>query len=101
MLITVLAIGLGTRAVSEAVTILSGPSFTKAPMAPLAGRLRLATDVPSRVSVSVSDGVENRERNFYDYGTTHFVSLFGFKPGRETKVCNSYFDSKRPFIVDR
>ena len=42
----------------HALGILSGPSFTRAVNAPLAGQLQLATDEDTRVSVSVNDGVE-------------------------------------------
>jgi hypothetical protein len=86
MLEAVLAIGLGTAATAEGLTILSGPSFAAAASAPLAGTLELTTDVPSRVSVSVSDGMGSWERDFYDYGTNHSVPLFGFKPGRTNHV---------------
>jgi hypothetical protein len=53
---------------TQAVTILSGPTFTPAANAPLAGVLRLTTDVASRVSVLVSDGTNLWERDFYDFG---------------------------------
>jgi len=95
MLMAVLALGLGTAATAEAVTILSDPSFTAATAAPLAGTLQLTTDVPSRVSVSVSDGVGSWERDFYDYGTNHCVPLFGFKPGRTNNITVTVWDRFR------
>ena len=81
--------------ISEAVIISSGPSFTKATNAPLAGVLQLTTDVPSRVGVSVSDGTETWERNFYDFSTTQSVPLFGFKPGRTNKITVTVYDRLR------
>jgi len=67
---------------SSALTILSGPSFTKVITSPLAGTLTLTTDVASRVRVSVTDGTETWARDFFDYDTIHSVPLFGFKPAR-------------------
>ena len=94
MFMTALAIGLCT-ATAQAVTILSGPSFTPAAAAPLAGTLQLTTDLPSRVSVSVNDGNGTWERDFYDYGTDHSVPLFGFKPGLTNNLTVTVWDRFR------
>jgi arylsulfate sulfotransferase len=80
---------------SQAVAILSGPSFTKATNAPLAGILQLNTDEDTRVSVSVDDGTDVWERAFYDYGTTHSVPLLGFKPGRTNEITVTVYDRHR------
>lgn len=77
---------------SPAVIMFSGPAFTPATNAPLAGRLSLATDVDSRVSVSVSDGVGSWTRNFHDFSRTHSIPLAGFKPDRTNKVMVTVFD---------
>jgi hypothetical protein len=69
-----------------ALTITAGPSFAPATNAPLAGTLTLATDIPARVIVSVSDGTNTWERNFYDYRTAHSFPLLGFKPGRTNQI---------------
>ena len=45
-----------------------------------------ATDHPSRVSVSVSDGTNTWERRFYEYSTTHSFPLLGFKPNRTNEI---------------
>jgi hypothetical protein len=66
----------------QAVIILSDPSFSKAPNAPLAGTLQFSTDVPTRLTVSVTDGTETWKRDFFDYSAAHSLPLFGFKPGR-------------------
>jgi len=95
ILIAALAIELGTAATAKAVTILSGPSFTEATNAPLAGTLQLTTDVPSRVSVSVNDAVETWERDFFDYGTNHSVPLYGFKPGLTNEITVTVWDRFR------
>ena len=91
----------------EAVTILSGPTFTKAANAPLAGSLQLMTDVPARVSVSVNDGVGVWSRDFIDYGTNQTLTLLGFKPGRTNQITvtvrdryrNTYTAAPIPFIT--
>ena len=80
---------------SLGVAILSGPSFTKATNAPLAGVLTLTTDVSSRVSVSVNDGTQTWERSFYDYGLTHSTPLLGFKPNRTNKITVLVYDRYR------
>jgi hypothetical protein len=80
---------------SDAVTILSGPSFTPATNAPLAGVLSLTTAVNTRVSVLVSDGTDIWERDFYDYATTHSVSLLGFKPNRTNQILVTAYDKDR------
>ena len=80
---------------SHAVTILSGPSFTPATNAPLAGLLQLTTDVDSRISVLVSDGTGIWERDFYDYATTHSVPLLGFKPDQTNQILVTVYDKDR------
>jgi arylsulfate sulfotransferase len=80
---------------AHAVAILSGPSFTPATNAPLAGLLELTTDEDSRVSVSLDDGTATWERRFYDYGTTHSVPLLGFKPGRTNVITVTVQDKFR------
>jgi arylsulfate sulfotransferase len=71
---------------ASAVTILSGPTFTKSTNAPLAGTLRLSTDVPSRVSVFINDGGESWGRDFHTYGTNLAVPLYGFKAARSNAI---------------
>jgi arylsulfate sulfotransferase len=80
---------------SHAVTILQAPSFSKSTNAPLAGVLQLATDVDTRVSVSVNDGSNVWERQFYDFATTHSVPLLGFKPARTNAITVTVTDRHR------
>ena len=86
---------LGVSFCSYAVTILSGPLFTKATNAPLAGVLQLTTDQDTRISVSVNDGTDVWERQFYDYATAHSVPLLGFKPGRTNEITITAYDRQR------
>jgi hypothetical protein len=90
-----LAAALTTCPLSQAVTIVSGPSFTPATNAPLAGLLQLTTDVNSRVSVLVSDGTDVWERDFYDFTTTHSVPLLGFKPDTTNEILVTVYDKYR------
>src|ERR1017187_2428645 len=71
---------------SQAVNILSGPTFTPAANAPLAGVLQLTTDMPARVSVLVSDGTDVWEKDFYDFATNNSVPLYRFEPGRTNLI---------------
>jgi hypothetical protein len=80
---------------SDAVTILSGPTFTPAANAPLAGVLQLTSDVDTRVSVLVSDGTNLWERDFYDFATNHSVTLLGFEPGRTNLIQVTVYDKYR------
>lgn len=77
---------------SRALTFVSAPVFTPATNAPLAGILRLATDVPSRVTVSVNDGRESWVKNFYDHSVQHALPLYGFKPDRTNQINISVHD---------
>ena len=86
---------LGVSFCSNAVTILSGPLFTEATNAPLAGVMQLTTDEDTRVSVSVNDGTDVWERHFYDYATAHSMPLLGFKPGRTNEITVTVYDRQR------
>ncbi len=77
---------------SLAITILSGPTFTPAPGAPLAGVLQLTTDVPGRVSVLVSGGTNVWERDFYTFATSNSVPLYGFQPGQTNLILVTVYD---------
>ena len=80
---------------SQAITITSGPTFAKATNAPLAGVLQLATDVDTRVNVSVSDGTNVWQRHFFDYATVHSVPLLWFKPARTNTITVTLVDRYR------
>jgi arylsulfate sulfotransferase len=80
---------------SQAISILSGPSFTPSTNAPLAGLLQLTTDVASRISIQVNDGTNIWERDFFDFATTHSETLLGFKPGRTNQIQVTCYDKYR------
>lgn len=84
---------------SRALTISSAPTFTPAPRAPLSGVLKVQTDIPSRVSVSVSDGTSTWKRNFFDYSTDHSIPLHGFKFSRNNQITVTVFDRSRNEIT--
>ena len=79
-------------ALCHAITILPGLSITNSPNAPLSTKLILTTDVPSRVSVSMTNGSEGWNRQFYDYATNHTVLLYGFKPSRTNALTITVYD---------
>lgn len=78
-----------------AITIQSGPTFTPAANAPLAGVLQLTTDVNSMVSVLVSNGTNVWQKDFYDYGTSHSETLLGFYPGQTNLILVTVYDKYR------
>src|SRR5262249_959037 len=84
---------------ARALVITSAPAFTPADAAPLAGALGISTDIPSRVSISVTEGTNTWRRNFYDYATTHSVPLLGFKPGRTNLVTVTVLDRYRNAVT--
>lgn len=96
----VMWVGLAMAALPTAgLTVSSPPTFQVASNAPLAGTLRLTTDTPSRVSVSVNDGPEPWTRDFFDYGTVHAVPLYGFKPGRTNDITVTVRDRLRHAVT--
>ena len=95
-LVFLLAVGAQRISFSaQPFVITSGPAFVKAPNAALAGTLQVTTDVPTRVSVSVSDGHASWQRSFYDFATAHSVPLLGFKAGRTNQISVTAYDRYR------
>ncbi|HEY1790969.1 MAG TPA: aryl-sulfate sulfotransferase [Verrucomicrobiae bacterium] len=74
---------------------MSGPTFTPASAAPLAGTLQIATDVNSRISVIISDGFGNQEKDFYDFSTNHSEILLGFKPNQTNQILVTVYDENQ------
>lgn len=85
---------------SYALTILSGPVFTPATNAPLAGLLQVTTDVKSRISVQVADGTNSWTRNFYDFSLTHSNILLGFKPDQTNLITVTAYDEQHNAYTD-
>lgn len=80
----------------QALTITSTPTLTSAKIAaPLAATLAVGTDSSTFVSISVNDGVETWNRNFFDYGTNHSEILLGFKPNRTNQITITVRDAYR------
>ena len=79
----------------QAISILSGPTFTPASGAPLAGTLQITTDVSSRISVLISDGTNTQERDFFDFSTNHSETLLGFKPNRASQITVTVYDENQ------
>ena len=90
-----LALGLGASTQSSALTITSGPLLATTTNAPLAASLQLSTDVPTRVSVSVSDSHTNWTHDFLDYNTNHTEILLGFKSQRTNAISVTVHDLYR------
>ena len=80
---------------SDGLTITLGPFFTPSFDAPLAGSLQLETDVPSRVSVAVTDGTNAWTNAFFEYTTNHSITLLGFKPGTSNQINVTVYDALR------
>src|ERR1051326_7849093 len=79
----------------HAVAFLPGISVTRSGIAPLAAKLSVSTDVPSRVTVTMTNSSERWIRHFYDYATTHTIPLYGFKPGRTNYLTVTVLDKSQ------
>jgi len=55
----------------------------------------VATDIPSRVSIAVTDGQQSWTRDFFDYATGHSVPVYGFKPGHTNEITVTVHDRWR------
>ncbi len=84
---------------AAALTFVSNPGFAPATNAPLAGTLSVTTDVPSRVTVSMSDGTTNWVRAFHDYSTSHALPLLGFKPSGAYLITVTVTDKHRQSLT--
>lgn len=78
-----------------AASLTSSVTFTKSANAPLTGALAVNTDVPTRVSVSVDDGVETWQRNFFDYNVAHSLPMAGFRPDRTNQMTITLWEKSR------
>ena len=83
----------------QAISILSGPTFTPASGAPLAGSLQITTDVNSRISVFMSDGTNVQEKDFYDFSTTHSEILLGFRPNQTNEILVTAYDANQNSVT--
>jgi arylsulfate sulfotransferase len=84
---------------SRALTFTTQPTFVPASEAPLAGVLQVSTDLPSRVSVTVTDGTTRWRRDFLDYATVHVQTLAGFKAGRTNMIAITVYDRYRNSVA--
>src|SRR5665213_3147425 len=96
-LVTIMVVFLASR--GQALTVISGPTFSVASNAPLAGVLALTTDTGSQVSISVSDGTVTWELDFYDYGSNHSETLLGFKANRTNEITVTVRDEYRNTVT--
>ena len=82
--ITILALVFGLLGAAPvwSVEVTSGPTLTMDPngLTPLAGLVELTTDVPTRVTLTVSDGVRDRIIRFPEFLTDHSEPLLGLAP---------------------
>ena len=83
---------------ARALSFVSGPAFTPATNAPLAGSLELMTDVESRVGATIDDGESVRTLYFPAYATNHSIPLLGFKPSRTNAITVTVYDRARNVV---
>ena len=78
----VLFSGILTSTFAWSIEVTEGPGLTMNPngVTPLAGVVELTTDVPTRVTLTISDGTDSRVREFAEYRTEHYLPVLGLKP---------------------
>ena len=67
--------------------------------APLARTLTFSTNIPTRVSVAIDDGLEVVQREFHDYRFNHAVPLYGFRPATTYAIVATAFDAYSNALV--
>jgi arylsulfate sulfotransferase len=83
------------------VAVTSGPTLTLNPngKTPLAGVIRLNTDLPARVTLEVSDGKESRTIEFGEFRKDFSLPLLGLKPDRTYTVEVKLTDQNNQHLV--
>jgi len=67
---------------------------------PLAGLLELQTSDISRVSIVVSDGIDQWNKDFEEFNTDHSLPVLGFKPGRAHTVTVSVLNEEGNDLIE-
>jgi arylsulfate sulfotransferase len=70
------------------IEVTLGPSLTMDPngVTPLAGVVELTTDVPTRVTLTISDGSDSWVREFAEFQTEHYLPVLGLKPDNSYSI---------------
>jgi hypothetical protein len=84
-----------------AVTVTSGPTLTLDPngKTPLAAVVKLATDVPARVTLEVNAGKESRTLEFADFRTDFSLPVLGLKPDKAYTIRTTLTDEHNRQLV--
>lgn len=84
----VLILIVGTPASWAALEITAGPTLTMDPygVTPLSGLVDVATNIPSQVTLEITDGIDSWRVRFPDSLQTHSVPLLGLKSDRAYTV---------------
>jgi hypothetical protein len=82
------SIGIMMSTFAWSIEVTQGPSITMDPngVTPLAGVVELTTDVPTRATITVSNGTENWIKEFAEFQTGHYLPLLGLKPDNAYSV---------------
>jgi arylsulfate sulfotransferase len=77
-----------------AVTVTSGPTLTLNPTGktPLAAVVKLATDLPARVTLEVNDGKQSRTLEFAEFRTDFSLPVLGLKPDKAYSIKTTLTD---------
>jgi len=80
--------GMLTSTFVWSIEVTLGPSLTMDPngVTPLAGVVELTTDVPVRVTLTISDGSDSWVREFAAFQTGHYLPVLGLKPDNSYSI---------------
>jgi hypothetical protein len=84
----VFTIGVSISSATWSLEATQGPTITMDPngVTPLAGVVQLTTDVPVRVSIAVSNGIDSWTREFAEFQTEQNIPILGLKPDSSYSV---------------
>ena len=70
------------------IEVTQGPGLTMDPngITPLAGVVELTTDLPTRITLTISDGSDSWVREFAEFQTEHYLPVLGLKPARSYSI---------------
>lgn len=70
------------------ITATVEPTLTMDPngLTPLAGVVQLTTDVPSRITINISNGIDSWTREFAAYENQHYLPVLGLKAGNTYSI---------------
>jgi arylsulfate sulfotransferase len=89
-------LGISLSPLSWSAQITQEPTLTMDPngVTPLAGVVQLTTDIPARVTLSITNGTESWTREFAQFETEHYLPILGLKPDNSYSIVITVTDEE-------